>query len=632
MEVIANQWNSTEAENEVEEIMSLQPRRVLQHSISSDKDTEVKGEGLEFDESETKENFEVIRTEVNAEMVFPQEDIENSMILPASDPSLPVDSTSLSNVTTESGTVSIMKENDKEREELYLERVFQKPPTHGFYCPNCKACIQKVYIQREEWEQTGVVTQPLKQTDTIRCSSCFSFLIPIGSWLFPGLVSNEDGALNDQVTAPSSKNTQPKSPEQTLKGASQLEAPEPDQSGEVSQSVARGTSKLDISIASDSGKQTLQITKEVVLLGPGPQKVASEVEDKINDTGLENIPGNNMKSQDSSNHLSATSQDTFLDQKKVQVAPRKKHFWSDWAVIGGFSEASVPKQPETVSPKKSDWRVIDPVSQDTLPKQPEIDFADKIQPELVEVKVEVYTGPAEQVVPSETESTPLLTRREPPIPASSKTLEILKSIVYGGLTESLASLSVVTSAASADATTLNIVALAIANLIGGLFALGHSLRELKADQPKRAENNTDARVDQYNELLGQRENFFLHAFIAILSFIVFGLVPPVVYGFSFRESDDKDFKLAAVAGASLLCITVLSIAKAHIKRPNSYSTYFQTVFYYVSTGALASVLSYLAGDLVKKLIERLGWFEKPASNFALQIPGFRVQQPGLGSY
>ena len=38
-------------------------------------------------------------------------------------------------------------------------------------------------------------------------------------------------------------------------------------------------------------------------------------------------------------------------------------------------------------------------------------------------------------------------------PQSSKAWEVLKSFVYGGLAELLASLSVVTSAASADATT-----------------------------------------------------------------------------------------------------------------------------------------------------------------------------------
>jgi hypothetical protein len=153
------------------------------------------------------------------------------------------------------------------------------------------------------------------------------------------------------------------------------------------------------------------------------------------------------------------------------------------------------------------------------------------------------------------------------------------------------------------------------------------LRELKAVEPKRSNTETETVVDQYNEVLGERKNFILHAFIAILSFIIFGLIPPIVYGFTFRENDEKDFKLAAVAGASLLCITLLSIAKAYIKRPNSYITYFQTVFYYVSTGAVATVLSYLAGDMVKKLIEKLGLFE-PATNFAISMH----HQSGFGSY
>ncbi|CBI29527.3 unnamed protein product, partial [Vitis vinifera] len=60
-------------------------------------------------------------------------------------------------------------------------------------------------------------------------------------------------------------------------------------------------------------------------------------------------------------------------------------------------------------------------------------------------------------------------------PENSKKWEILKSIVYGGLIESITSLSIVTSAAGADATTLNILALGLANLIGGLFVIGHNV-------------------------------------------------------------------------------------------------------------------------------------------------------------
>ncbi|XP_019449002.1 PREDICTED: membrane protein of ER body 1-like isoform X2 [Lupinus angustifolius] len=211
-------------------------------------------------------------------------------------------------------------------------------------------------------------------------------------------------------------------------------------------------------------------------------------------------------------------------------------------------------------------------------------------------------------------------------------MEIVKSIVYGGLTESLASLTVFTSAASADATILSIVALVLANLISGLFIFVHDLGELKGEEPKRAENKKEASVDRYNELLGQRKNLYLHAFITIISFIVFGLVPPAVYGFSFHENGDKDFKkLIAVVVASLLCITLLSIAKAYTQKSNTFVAYFKTVIYYVSSGAVCLVLSYLAGDLVKKLLEKVSWLE-PSSNFGLHVQGMSVQKTEWSSY
>ncbi|WVZ16072.1 hypothetical protein V8G54_010272 [Vigna mungo] len=202
------------------------------------------------------------------------------------------------------------------------------------------------------------------------------------------------------------------------------------------------------------------------------------------------------------------------------------------------------------------------------------------------------------------------------IPAgSNKGWEILKSIVYGGLAELLASLSVVTSAASADAATVSV------------------LRDLKGSKPREEGSETnDTEVDEYYEQLGRRENFYLHAFFAILSFLIFGLVPPIVYGFSFGESDDKDLKLAAVAGASLICITFLAIAKAHTQRTNNtFMTYFKTVTFYVTSGVLASLLTYVAGAQIKKLVEQLGWFQ-PKPNFALPLPHISVENSGWGSY
>ncbi|KAG4117666.1 hypothetical protein ERO13_D12G245100v2 [Gossypium hirsutum] len=185
--------------------------------------------------------------------------------------------------------------------------------------------------------------------------------------------------------------------------------------------------------------------------------------------------------------------------------------------------------------------------------------------------------------------------------------EILKSIVYGGLIESITSLGVVSSAAGAGAGTLNVLALGVANLIGGLIIICHNLRELKNDQPRAS----DVEEDRYQVLLGRRQNFKLHAFVAILSFLVFGLVPPVVYGFSFRNSDDKDFKLAAMAGASLICIILLALGKGHVRKPNR--AYFPTVFYYLSLGITASGISYVVGQLLKKLAEQLGLFDSSST-------------------
>lgn len=247
---------------------------------------------------------------------------------------------------------------------------------------------------------------------------------------------------------------------------------------------------------------------------------------------------------------------------------------------------------------------------------------------------ELESGQGDQHVVPIPDSSPIMPQGPPftiTRPESTKGWEILKSIVYGGLAELLASLSVVTSAASVDATTLSIVALGVANLIGGLSVLGHNLRDLKASQPRQG-SETQAQEDKYYELLGKRENFYLHAFFAILSFLIFGLVPPIAYGFSFRESNDKDLKLAAVAVASLICITLLGMAKAHIQRSNTFMTYFKTVTFYVTSGVLASLLTYEAGALMKKLVEQLGWFETK-SNFGLTLPEMMsIKKSGWGSY
>lgn len=150
---------------------------------------------------------------------------------------------------------------------------------------------------------------------------------------------------------------------------------------------------------------------------------------------------------------------------------------------------------------------------------------------------------------------------------------------------------------------------------------------MKKEQPGGAFNQTNEQVDRYQEQLGQRKNFIVHATVAVLSFLVFGLVPPVVYGFSFMDSDNKDFKLAAVAAASLLCITILAIGKAYIQKPPK--SYIKTLLSYVVGGFLASGVSYIAGSLIKKLIEKLGWFQ---SEVTLPLTEMSSGRPAWASY
>lgn len=148
--------------------------------------------------------------------------------------------------------------------------------------------------------------------------------------------------------------------------------------------------------------------------------------------------------------------------------------------------------------------------------------------------------------------------------------------------------------------------------------------ELKRDRYEQASNQIMERhVDRYRQLLGRRENFTMHAVVAVLSYIIFGLVPPIVFGFSFRKSDDREFKLVAVAAASLACILILAIGKAYVQR--APKPYFKTIATYIILGFTVSGVSYAAGILFKRLLEKLGFFQ-PSSTVNLLLP----EIPGSG--
>ncbi|AES98434.2 hypothetical protein MtrunA17_Chr5g0428711 [Medicago truncatula] len=195
-----------------------------------------------------------------------------------------------------------------------------------------------------------------------------------------------------------------------------------------------------------------------------------------------------------------------------------------------------------------------------------------------------------------------------------KKWEIVKSIVYGGLVESITSLGIVSSAASSGATPLNIITLGFANLIGGLFILGHNLKELKDSHSRGQQLQTNVQ-DRYQELLGNRSNFVFHAVIAVFSFLIFGSVPLIIYGILINKNYYDEVKLAIVAATSVACIILLTVGKVYTRRPPK--SYIKTVLYYVTMALAASGLSYIAGKLFKDLLEK---FNHSESGFAINMP------------
>ncbi|KAH9321930.1 hypothetical protein KI387_016569, partial [Taxus chinensis] len=155
--------------------------------------------------------------------------------------------------------------------------------------------------------------------------------------------------------------------------------------------------------------------------------------------------------------------------------------------------------------------------------------------------------------------------------------DILKSIVYGGLTVSITSLGVVSSAAGGEADTLIVIAIGLSNLIAGLFLIFNNI--LYLDHFHR---------DEFLETVGHR--FWFNGFVAILSYLIFGSLAPITYGFSFRKSDDRVYKFLATSLLSLLSIVLLALGKARVTK----KSYIRIVILYIVTGFWASIIGFFA--------------------------------------
>ncbi|KAJ6294713.1 hypothetical protein OIU76_022733 [Salix suchowensis] len=508
------------------------------------------------------------------------------------------------------GDLDLIEETDQEVTELDVEKVLEKQNTHDLFCPNCNSCITRRVILRRRTKKilkarrkpkhsksdttlpsqsnanstfsdansadpanvpghdianTGSNDSPTPavdeynadgQPDVFRCLSCFSFFIPAGNGLKLFWVSSTDNE-NEQVP-------QKISTTNTNWFFSIFATHKRKTTSEQGNAAVDHTQVCGMNQDTSSGFPNTVSSPNGSNHSVTPHAERAKVKTGEHPEGLDNMGGTSLKA---GTGVVISSRETKFAETALNSARRK----SGDATENSGNDVIVTIEKEPLKHRDS-----------------EIVSVDSVEPTSLLTNIN-ETNMGEQRGAGGGES---LQR------------EIIKSIVYGGLIESITSLSVVSSAAGAGASNLNIIALGLANLIGGLFIIGHNLMDLKNDRS----NQVNEQEDRYQETLGRRDNFPFHATVSILSFLVFGLLPPVMYGFLFLKSDDRDLKLAAVGGASLFCIILLAFGKASIQRKQP-KPYISTALYFFSIGLMATGASYIAGDLISKLLQKISGFE-----------------------
>ncbi|KAL2557003.1 membrane protein of ER body-like protein [Forsythia ovata] len=483
------------------------------------------------------------------------------------------------------GHVKIDLLEDEEEIELEFESAVGKMHTHNIYCPNCTNQVTRVILRRKKPQIKDPDNKPqikdpdnkpqIKDPDNnpqindsdnddesmrlLGCLACLSIFIPSGNTLNPFRSFGSKGkpeSTQEHVSVPQGETTVKKGSVFDLfwnfkKERDNGNAPN-------NQQLPRGDTNIP---SSQTGLNNQQLPRGDTNISSSQTSLNNQ---QLPTRGEINIP---FSEQDN-------------DHERVEEVDKE-------ALIR-TKRPSYGTPPPTYEPQK-------PGNPQVSPPQRYNSYGDLI------FDVEEEQGANTQVPPDE----------RPPQPGyfehGSKSLEILKSSVYGGLVESITSLSIVSSAAASETATMNIVALGLANVISGIFVIAHNLRDMRNECPVPDLNE---QTDRYHELIGRRENFPLHFTFAILSFILFGLIPPAVYGFAFEKTDNnKDYTIIAVAVASLTCIILLSIGKAYCKGEHRFSAYFKTISYYVGNAVAVSGVAYAMGDLIKILVEKLGWFE-----------------------
>lgn len=96
---------------------------------------------------------------------------------------------------------------------------------------------------------------------------------------------------------------------------------------------------------------------------------------------------------------------------------------------------------------------------------------------------------------------------------------------------------------------------------------------------------------------------FVHGCLSFLSFLFFGALAPITYGFSFRKATSTYYKMVATCFVALVSIVLLGAANAHVKSKSTV----RVISILVVTGILAVIAGYEAGDYAVRLLDYCGF-------------------------
>ncbi|TVU12949.1 hypothetical protein EJB05_46616 [Eragrostis curvula] len=551
-------------------------------------------------------------------------------------------------------------------EEYDLEKILDEQETHDLFCPNCKSCITRRVILRKRKRtvnqasgdepskkpqiadpsadasnQTAAERRDRDAPEVFRCLSCFTFFTPTGYGFNIFRIFGRRDVNQQQVHDPSTSHQTENCGSWLLSCFPTLDSPKTSDAGPTkepasgSQSTDHKISSVEDTTASAHGHTTYEETEQ--LKKPLPAGSSSVVQTAVTVNPSSTTTSTTVSWQSITGFMPAkigqmvTGQPDVGPQEQIPLSKPASTAVTD--VIHPYHKEDIRQNTTVVSSDKNSFfnpeffgsEVKFPVSGGSEAGGFEVKFPATSPTKVVPGDNNLKSPEPTPVITPPNQSDhltlPILHDEVPtpvPAPAQRDEWDILKAIVYGGLVESITSLSVVSAAAASGAKTLDIFVLGIANLIGGLPIIFHNIADLRTIG---GANENDERVGHYWQQLGRRTKYRLHMVIAILSYILFGLLPPVIYGLSFRESDNRENKMMAVAAASLACIALLAIGKAHVKTTRTYLT---TLLYYLSVGFSGSGLSYVAGVLITRLLAHFGLIDQGGS-----APTAAPSPPGL---